>query len=108
MTNLDDKNREVKNENKLSAAAHLPPRTKREFYLQFDVNLWGNCRLSKNARHLHITLLRLADAKTGELRIRTHWFTPAEVEREAEMSHNTRKKAMRELLNAGLADRKRD
>jgi hypothetical protein len=64
--------------------------------------------LSKNARLLHGTLRAMADAKTGELRIRDHGWTPAEIDREAQISHVTRKAAMRELIAAGLADSKRD
>jgi hypothetical protein len=62
-----------------------------------------NAALSKNARHLHGTLRAMGDAKTGEVRIGKHWYTPDQIDREAEMSHNTRKTAMRELIRAGLA-----
>jgi hypothetical protein len=64
-------------------------------------------RLSKNAARLWLTLLRLADAKTGELRIREHWFTPSEIGRNGKMSKNVRGKAMQELTDAHLVDVRR-
>jgi hypothetical protein len=78
------------------------------FVREIDASLLGrNSGLSKNARHLHLILRKLADAKTGEVRIGVHWYSPREIEREAEMHRNTRNKAMRELIAAGLARRER-
>jgi hypothetical protein len=84
-----------------------PP--KKFFVREVDASLLGrNSGLSKNARHLHLILRKMADAKTGELRIGTHWWTPAEIDREAEICARTRKKAMRELVTLGLAHWKRE
>jgi hypothetical protein len=82
---------------------------KKFFVREVDASLLGrNSGLSKNARHLHLILRKMADAKTGELRIGTHWWTPAEIDREAEICARTRKKAMRELVTHGLAHWKRE
>jgi hypothetical protein len=64
--------------------------------------------ISDGARHLYLTLRTLADHKTGELRIPgKNWIKLRTIEKKAGISHNTRKKYMRELivLNAIRVDR---
>jgi hypothetical protein len=64
--------------------------------------------VSDGARHLYLTLRTLADHKTGELRIPgKNWIKLRTIEKKAGISHNTRKKYMRELiaLNAIRVDR---
>jgi hypothetical protein len=58
--------------------------------------------LSRNARHLYLTMRGLADGKTGELRIEGRWLKATAFDREAEMCKNTRLPAMRELVASGL------
>jgi hypothetical protein len=59
--------------------------------------------LSKNARALFLTMLSLADAKTGELRLPSgHWLDSGYIRREAEMGRDKFRNARRELLEAGL------
>jgi hypothetical protein len=83
---------------------------KKPFYVrEIDASLLRrNAELSKNARHLHGCLRAMADAKTGELRVGNHWWTPAEICREAELCERNRKTAMRELVAAGLAHAERE
>lgn len=87
-----------------SAEQNQPQAKKKFFVREIDASLLGrNSGLSKNARHLHLILRKLADAKTGAVRVSNHWFTPREISREAEMCERNRKTAMRELIDAGLA-----
>jgi hypothetical protein len=83
---------------------------KKKFFVRdIDASLLRrNAELSKNARLLHGTLRAMADARTGELRIGAHWWTPAEISRESEMCERNRKTAMRELVAAGLAHPERE
>ncbi len=59
-------------------------------------------QLSKGARMLWLTLLSMANAKTGEVRHRDHWYTGREIDLRAEVSDRTRKPLMKELAVAGL------
>lgn len=57
--------------------------------------------LSKGARGLWMTLLGMANAKTGELRHRDHWYSGKEIQRRAQVCHVLRKRFMRDLIAAG-------
>jgi hypothetical protein len=61
-----------------------------------------NSELSKAARMLWLTMLGMADAKTGELRHRDHWYSGKEIDARAETSERTRKPLIQELALAGL------
>ena len=67
-----------------------------------------NPDLSKGARMLWGTMLSMADAKTGELRHRDHWYSGIEIDMRAELSHVTRKLLMQELALAGYVHWERD
>ena len=84
---------------------HQPQEKKAFVIREVDSSLLK--RLSPNAFRLWMVLRKLADAKTGQVRIGVHWYSPREIEREVEMSHNTRKAAMRELIAVGLAHREK-
>jgi hypothetical protein len=58
--------------------------------------------LSKGARMLWLTMLSMANAKTGELRHREHWYCGKEIDRRAEISDRTRQQQMKELIMVGL------
>jgi len=65
--------------------------------------------ISDGARKLYKTLRTLADAKSGRLFIpRRGWIRLSTVEKKAGMSHNTRKKFMRELVALGGIAIRRD
>jgi hypothetical protein len=66
-----------------------------------------NVELSKGARNLWTAMLSLADARTGELRHRDHWYDGRYIEREAEICDRLRKKYIRELQTAGLVKMER-
>jgi hypothetical protein len=63
--------------------------------------------ISKGARSLWVTLLGMANAKTGELRHRQHWYDGKDIEKRAEICHVLRKRFIRELINAGYAQMER-
>jgi hypothetical protein len=82
------------------------PQEKKAFVIrEIDSSLLD--RLSPNAFRLWMTLRKMADAKTGAVRVGTHWYKPREIERKVKMSRNTRNEAMAELVAAGLAHRER-
>ena len=58
--------------------------------------------VSKGARMLWLTMLSMANAKTGELRHREHWYCGKEIDRRAEISDRTRQQQMKELVRFGL------
>jgi hypothetical protein len=58
--------------------------------------------LGKNAAALYHALRRLADGRSGELRIRGQWLKAIRFDREAKMCERVRLSAMRELVTAGL------
>ena len=60
-----------------------------------------NPQFSKHARNLCMTLLALADGKTGQLRINGRWLKATVFDRAAEMCRDIRMRAMRELVAAG-------
>jgi hypothetical protein len=64
--------------------------------------------LSKGARELYGTMRSMADARTGELRHRDHWYSGNEIDMRAEISARKRKPLMQELVLAGLVHWKRD
>jgi hypothetical protein len=67
-----------------------------------------NIRLSKAARELCTTMLSLADAKTGELRLPSgHWLDSRYISRQAEMGRDKFRRSRKELLAAGLIADKR-
>jgi hypothetical protein len=57
---------------------------------------------------LYLTMLAMANHRTGELRFRDHWFTGREIDIRAEISDRTRKPLMRELINAGMVSYERE
>lgn len=58
--------------------------------------------LSRHADHLYHALRRLADGKSGELRIGGRWLKATRFDKEAKMCRDTRLPAMRELRDKGL------
>jgi hypothetical protein len=64
-------------------------------------------QLSKGARMLWLAMKSMADHRTGELRHRQHWYTGKEIDDRAEISDETRKKYMRELISLGLVQMER-
>jgi hypothetical protein len=75
----------------------------REFVVDFPAKmLRRNERLSKNARHLYVTLRALADGDTGQLKIKGRWRKAKEFDAAAEICRDVRLAAMRELIDAGL------
>jgi hypothetical protein len=67
-----------------------------------------NPNLSKGARMLWLTMLSMADAKTGELRHREHWYCGKEIDRRAEISDRTRQQQIKELVRVGLVRMERE
>jgi hypothetical protein len=64
--------------------------------------------LSKGARMLWLTMLSMANAKTGELRHREHWYCGKEIDRRAEISDRTRQQQIKELVRFGLVRMERE
>jgi hypothetical protein len=64
--------------------------------------------VSKNARMLWVTMLSMADAKTGGLRHRDHWYSGEEIDSRAEISRFKRKPLMQELVLAGYVHWERE
>lgn len=87
--NLDDKNSEVK---------------KKSAFIIRNTSADVLKSLSPKASHLWMTLRRLADARSGELRFRSGWIRRARIMAEAGMkSKNTFGRYLLELRKAGLA-----
>jgi hypothetical protein len=63
-------------------------------------------QLSKNARHLYMTLLALADGRTGQLKINNRWLKAKAFDAAAEICRDVRLAAMNELIDAGRVTRK--
>jgi hypothetical protein len=90
----------------VSAIAPADPARRRDFVVDVSAKmLRRNDQLSKNARHLYVTLRALADGKTGELKINGRWLRAKAFDAAAEICRDLRLAAMRELIDAGLVTR---
>src|ERR1700688_365936 len=58
--------------------------------------------ISKGARNLWTTMLGMANAKTGELCHRNHWYDGEDIQKRAEICHVLRKRYFQELVEAGF------
>jgi hypothetical protein len=61
--------------------------------------------LSTQAHHLHVVLLGKSNRKTGELKIKNHWFTRAQLAHSAGISERTFDRQIRELESKGYVKR---
>ena len=58
-------------------------------------------QLHKGARMLWLTMLGMANAKTGELRHRDHWYDGEDIQKRAQICDRLPKKCIKELVAAG-------
>jgi len=67
-----------------------------------------NMQLSKNARHLYMTMRALANGRTGELKLNGRWLPAVAIDSDAEMCRDVRMSAMRELITFGFVTTDRE
>jgi hypothetical protein len=88
---------------RIAASPEAPPSPKSPFIVDAPAPmLKRHDQLSKNARHLYMTLRALADGRTGELKVNGRWLRAKVFDAAAEICRNVRLAAMNELIAAGL------